>query len=354
MLRETMSKVHRLTAVVIVIVAAVLAVFTSSQTLVPTARTVPVTSKPLPVVDLSATPAGWIPVAFGDAQVSVPATWFVAYRSLDCAIGSARGEVFVNPRREFVPCPAPSSIGKTEVAFGPPTERTRPARDYGPRQVINGITVYGDTSYDTGLYIAPSLGIDLIFQGPLGNRVLHTLTRSPRVIALVSGPGSAVQYRWHTLTFQGLSFTAPAWWQVTRTLLNYGIGSPCASSPGVSFYNEGVGGGEVVLSTDQGLAAFPCPSELGNPGPVYPGDGIEVDAGPNTLSELATEGLHLAFSAHCLDFHGLKACPATTPTYSILVLRVRVPGRSQPVFFSIGLAGNGLVARTILYSLRAA
>ena len=31
-----------------------------------------------------------------------------------------------------------------------------------------------------------------------------------------------------------------------------------------------------------------------------------------------------------------------------------VPGRSKPVFVSIGLAGNGMVARTILYSLRAA
>jgi hypothetical protein len=31
-----------------------------------------------------------------------------------------------------------------------------------------------------------------------------------------------------------------------------------------------------------------------------------------------------------------------------------VPGRDKPVFFSIGLAGNGRVARTILDSLRAA
>ena len=30
----------------------------------------------LPVVDLSATPAGWVPVAYGDAQISVPATWW--------------------------------------------------------------------------------------------------------------------------------------------------------------------------------------------------------------------------------------------------------------------------------------
>jgi hypothetical protein len=36
------------------------------------------------------------------------------------------------------------------------------------------------------------------------------------------------------------------------------------------------------------------------------------------------------------------------------VLKVTVPGRTMPVVVSIGLAGNGMVARTILYSLRAA
>jgi hypothetical protein len=45
---------------------------------------------------------------------------------------------------------------------------------------------------------------------------------------------------------------------------------------------------------------------------------------------------------------------ATSPAYSILVLKLTVPGRKTPVLVSIGLAGNGMVARTILYSLRAA
>jgi hypothetical protein len=66
------------------------------------------------------------------------------------------------------------------------------------------------------------------------------------------------------------------------------------------------------------------------------------------------EGLYLSFSAHCLDLHGLTACPATSPAYSILVLKVRVPVRDKAVFVSIGLAGNGMVARTILDSFRAA
>ncbi len=341
-----MSTVHKLTAVVIVIVAAVLAVFTSSPTLVPTTTRVPVTSTPLPAVDLSATPAGWVPVAFGDAQVSVPATWWVLYNKAYCPAGKMPGELFVNPFLTACTAVTVGNIPANRVAL-------YPGLAFSPehhKQVINGFAMY--VSYQD--YDVPSLGLTISAEGPLANRVLHTLSPSPRAVVLASGPGPAAQYGWHTLTFDGLSFTAPGWWPVTRTLLNYGIHSACGSSAGVSFFNRGVGGGEVVLSTDVGLAAFPCPIELGSPGPVYPGDGVEVDAGYKTLSELATEGLHPAFSKHCLDLHGLTACPATTPAYSILVLKVTVPGHKQPVFVSIGLAGNGMTSRTILDSLRPA
>jgi hypothetical protein len=56
-----------------------------------------------------------------------------------------------------------------------------------------------------------------------------------------------------------------------------------------------------------------------------------------------------------LSLKALHACLAggTSYLYSILVLKVVVPGRSKPVYVSIGLAGSGMVARTILYSLRA-
>jgi hypothetical protein len=75
---------------------------------------------------------------------------------------------------------------------------------------------------------------------------------------------------------------------------------------------------------------------------------VEVDAG-----NLYGFPVELAFSNHCLDLHGLTACPATVPAYAILFLRVTAPGHKAPVLVSIGLAGNGMVARTILYSLRA-
>ena len=117
------------------------------------------------------------------------------------------------------------------------------------------------------------------------------------------------------------------------------IGDVC--TPGVT-----LSGPQVLLSNDlepDGVAPV-CSTGL-----QIPNDGVEIDAG--SYVELPPG---LAFSTHCLHLHGLTACPATTPAYSILIMRVMVPGRTKPLLVSIGLAGNGLIARAILYSLNAA
>jgi hypothetical protein len=104
----------------------------------------------------------------------------------------------------------------------------------------------------------------------------------------------------------------------------------------------------VTLSTDaRPVLLPPCP--LIQPTPQQPENGVQVDSGLRTEPTVT-----LSLSARCLDVHGLTACPASSPAYSILVVRVNVPGREKPVFVSIGLTGNGMVARTVLYSLRAA
>ena len=104
-----------------------------------------------------------------------------------------------------------------------------------------------------------------------------------------------------------------------------------------------------VTYTDAGLSAPGCPPNLPEPLPWLPSNGLRIDSGPYFPSST------MRFtSTHCLSLHGLTACLATSPAYSILVLKVTVPGRSKTVYFSIGLAGNGMVARTILYSLRPA
>ena len=293
----------------------------------------------LPVVDLSATPAGWVAVADGDVQISVPPTWGVLYNS-GCPTGSPPGEVLVNPVAQ--PCAPDWGPRNLVWLYLPATLRI----SYQHRRVINGLSVYGDL----GNYFVPSLRLQVSLSGPFAQRILHTLTRSPHAVALASGPASSVPSSWHLVTFAGLGFSVPANWPIARSSgAAFGLGTPCAT-PGVAFPNNAASllSYGVTLDTDTHFLPFPaCGTEtpLNQP----PMDGVQVDSGSHVHF-----GVTPSFSAHCLKLHGLTACPATSPAYSILVVRVTVPGRSKPVYVSIGLAGNGMVARTILYSLRAA
>jgi hypothetical protein len=329
----------KLRALAMVVIAVALSVFTSSQTFATT--TVPTTAKALPAVDLSATPAGWVPVAFGNAQISVPTAWWVLYNSPPCLTGSPPGEVFVNPPPGVFACPLEIAPGpSTTVRFGPPTSPHSTV--LGHPEVINGIFVYPYPTGPQSSYLVPSLGVEITVDGPLGQRVLRTLTWSPRSVVLASGTAPPVPSSWHSVTFAGLQFSVPPNWPITQTEVTPGLGAICRQQ-GVAF-----AGTTVTLSTDRRrlLAVF-CPRM--SPTPQPPENGVQVDSGLRTEPTVT-----LSLSAHCLVLHGLTACPATSPAYSILVLRVPVPGRNKPVFVSIGLAGNGMVARTILYSLRPA
>jgi hypothetical protein len=189
--------------------------------------------------------------------------------------------------------------------------------------------------------MVPGLGVVISVNGPFTRRVLGTLTRSPRTVALASGSPLAVPSSWRSVSFAGLRFSVPPGWPVKRrTAVTPGLGGIC-TTPGVAFWQTAV-----VLSTDvRPVIDAACP--LIRQTPLNPLNGTQVDSG------LTTEPLvTLVRTRRCLDPQGLIACPATSPGYPILVLRVAVPGRDKPDFVSIGLAGNGMVARTILHSLR--
>ena len=208
---------------------------------------------------------------------------------------------------------------------------------------VNGLQVYLGRSRTTLHVYVPSLGVELTAAGLLAHRVVYTLTRSPRAVVLAHGPAPVVPSSWRSVAFTGLRFSVPASWPIERTLVTPGLGTICLSAPGVAFVST-----TVTLSTDK-RPLVPPGCALVSPKPQEPENGVQVDAGLRTEPMVT-----LSFSSHCLHLHGLTACPATSAAYSILVLRVTVPGRSKPVFVSIGLGGNGLVARAILYSLRPA
>ena len=207
-----------------------------------------------------------------------------------------------------------------------------------PRQVINGIIVYGGHSSPVADYFVPSLGSQVILWGPLGRKVLETLTFSPRTVALASGPAPEVPSPWQKVNLAGIDFSTPADWHILRTAYSEGIGGPCPPE-GIAFRTT-----SVTLSTDVKPLSFVSCSASDQNLPTEPHNGIQIDRGaPNELI--------VPLAKKCLKLHGLIACPEGYP-YSVLVLKVTVPGRSTPAIVSIGLTGNGMAARTILYSLR--
>jgi outer membrane protein assembly factor BamB len=217
---------------------------------------------------------------------------------------------------------------------------------------LNGVALYLSPSYGPFPvldYYAPSIGIEVTAAGPLARRIVNTLTRSPRVVALASDPAPAVPSSWQSVTFAGLHFSVPADWPINRTQVTPNLGGSVCQTEGAAFFSTAV-----TLSTDTlPLIIATC---LFSPATLQsPPDAVQVDSGSRWASSapVSLSKPPVSFSNHCLALHGLTACPATSPAYSILLLKVTVPGRSKPVYVSIGLAGNGMVARTILYSLRA-
>ena len=328
----------RLRALVPVVLTLILAASAVMGTSVWELVTFPIMTMPHPAIDLSAAPAGWVPVAYGDAQVSVPPTWVVMTHAW-CG-GTWPPIVQLGVVKQDMDCPATPA---------PPTVRITPLgtipAPYGQEQPVrlNGISVLLGPEVATSIsFFVPSLHVEVWASNGSGTRVIDTLAVSPRAVVLASGPAPLVPSSWQSVSFAGLRFSVPTNWPISRTPVTPGLGAICREQ-GVAFL-----GTTVTLSSDARPLLFP-PCPYIPPTPQQPENGVQVDSGLRTEPTVT-----LSLSPHCLDLHGLTACPATSPAYSILVLRVNVPGRDKPVFVSMGLTGNGKVARTILYSLRPA
>ena len=106
----------------------------------------------------------------------------------------------------------------------------------------------------------------------------------------------------------------------------------------------------VVFDTATSAAAPGCISPLTQVSDIHSNDGIVVASGPDQFIRFPQQ------SRGCLSLHGLRACLTSVDVNygGVFELIIAVSGRSRPTLVEIGLAGNGMVAKTILYSLRAA
>jgi hypothetical protein len=309
-------------------------------------------------VDAAATPTGWVPIDYGYAQLSVPTAWLVEYDVAGC--GSTppgllvvqppsgnvwcQGEIFVKPA---VPPEPPRSI----VTIGPiglhvPVGSTR--------ILIRDLTAYlvrSGTHSAERTYAVPSLGVAVTTRGSLGFRVLNTLTYSPRAAVLSASAGSTPKaWRWYT--FDGLRFATPASWSSQRSDML----TDCRSFVALGQREVASYFRRQVIEPDRPVVYFDSDTSMyfgscagGVTQEMAPGDGVRVDAGssdyPNARPSAHGRTVHL---------HGLTGDVSGSEPFDILLVRIEVPGRSMPIDFEIGLAGNGTTARTILYSLRAA
>jgi hypothetical protein len=276
-------------------------------------------------VDRNATPSGWVPVAFNDVQISVPATWDITFGCPEMT-----GNVYLGHATTSM-CPD-EAVGLDIVVLG--TEDASPPTEVSP-EVINGLTAYW-LGPDDGTLIIPALHAFVDATGPSAGEVLHTVTYSPRAVALARGTSPAVPSGWHRVSFGGLSAAVPRSWAIVHRS-DWAV---TCDPTDLSLSGKGV-----LLSA--GKAVFPpaCPDITHVVVPI-PTDGLVIDSGG--YGPIASDSF-----GPCLRIHRLRACPATANGSSVLVLAVHAPGRSRPAAVEIGLAGSGMTARTIIDSLRA-
>lgn len=299
-----------------------------------------------------ATLPGWISVAFGDIQLSVPPTWLAERLSGDgsesCGPTQFKlGVILLDWSQSSLWCP--SSLGGGVLS--PHTSVVSLRRVKAPHPVgvgffkVNGIqvellsrvsaTASGQVATElsgSGLYWLPTLGIELDMSGPAEPLVLASLRHSPRWRATAKGVASGSPRTWVHLTFAGIAFAVPPTWLVHRLTFAPACGTDIVlAEPGVTLARKAP-------------LPVPCPLPLADIRPVASVSGLEVDAWNHPQLD------------HCLGplrrRSGLVVCLSAAPSYSVLDITVGRPGH-RTIGLQLGLTGSGAVDRVILDSLRA-
>jgi hypothetical protein len=294
--------------------------------------------------------SGWVPVDYGNIQVSVPPGAVIGFNR--CPDPSVPVTVHLGRQSAGVlNCPLELAGGTTVTLESLPAGTSTSGL---AAHTVNGIEEFSNFgSRPTAQVLVPSLGAEAQANGPLASRVLGTLIRSPRAVALAGGRAPLVPRSWHRVTFGGLSVAVPATWPVQHATDE---GDSCdGQSPWELGGVIGAGSRPVVI-LDAGQVPLPpsCPAPLPAVAaeldqPVEPAAGVLViDPGPiGPLSGVTSYG-------PCISVAGLRICPANDPgQYGELILRVHTTG-GKKVAVVIGNAVSGETARTILRSLRSA
>ena len=166
-----------------------------------------------PLTDVSGTPAGWSPVPYESAQLSVPGSWLVeSPQQLSCGFPQVNGMIFVGVK-PAIPKDFGCDVTASLAWIRPAGQIPKGIEHHKPTAVIHGIPVYRlPSGKGTAAYLVPELGVRVGARGKLAARVLATLTRSPLSVVLRRGAAAPVPAGWTWRQFGGVRFaTTRAW-----------------------------------------------------------------------------------------------------------------------------------------------
>ena len=291
--------------------------------------------------DGSGAPAGWVPVPFRRAQLSVPGLWLVESPRQSWCAPQSRGMIFAGGRPRI---PKGAGCGRiASLAWIRPAGHIPPGlRHRRPSAVIHGIPVYRLPSGQRSVrYLVPELGVRVGASGPLHRRVLATLTRSPLSVVLRRGPARPVPAGWIWHRSGGVRFAVPRSWRLQRE----NQWATC----GTGLVPRSL----LLIDAIRPSARLPCPFPLPAAAAEQARPGLTVVTGKYAARSVAADFVR------CQMRRGARICLSSVTGQGgflsgVLTFSVSRTHRHEATFFLLGLSGSGARARAIFGSIRVA
>lgn len=294
-----------------------------------------------PLTDESGTPAGWAPVPYEHAQLSVPGSWLVeSPQQLSCGFPQIDGMIFVGVK-PGIPKDFGCGLTASLAWILPAGQIPKGLTHRKPTAVIHGIPVYRlPSGKGTVAYLVPELGVRVGARGRLASHVLATLTRSPLSVVLRSGPVAPVPADWTWRQFGGVWFATPRSWSLQRE----DQWETCGT---------GLEPGSLLLVDAVKPPVYPpCPYSIPTATADQAEPGLTVVTG-----KYAAQSVGETY-AGCQLRRGVRICLSSVTGQGGFLSGVLIFSVSRPkhaaTFFLLGLSGSGASVRTIFGSVSTA
>lgn len=295
----------------------------------------------VPLTDVSGTPAGWSPVPYESAQLSVPQSWLVeSPQQLTCGFPQVTGMIFVG-LKPAIPKSFGCSVTASVAWILPAGKLPKGISHRKPTAVIHGIPVYRlATAKGTVAYLVPELGVRVGARGKLAARIIATLTRSPLSVVLRRGTAASVPAGWTWRQFGGFRFATPRTWSLQREDQWATCGTGLVPSE------------LLLMDATKPPLALPCPYRIPTAIADQGQPGLTVVTGKYAAKSVAET------YARCQSRRGVRICLSTITgqgglSGGVLIFSVTRP-KHPATYFLLGLSGSGASARAVFDSIRAA